>query len=33
MKNQNFEKMKTASGDVIISHMRTKNNDHMMYGS
>ena len=28
LKNQNF-----ASGDVIISHRRTKNHDHMMYAS
>ena len=32
-KNQNFEKMKNPSGDVIILHMRTKNHDHMMYAS
>ena len=27
--NQNFEKMKKASGGVIILHMCTKNQDHM----
>ena len=32
-KNQNFEKVKNASGDIIILHMRTKNRNHMMYGS
>ena len=31
--NQNFEKMKKASGDVIILHMCTKNHDHMMHAS
>ena len=31
--SQNFEKMKKASGDVIILHMCTKNHDHMMYAS
>ena len=31
VKNQNFENMKKASGDVIISDMWTKN--HMMYAS
>ena len=31
--NQKFEKMKKASGDVIIFHMCTKNHDHMMYAS
>ena len=31
--NQNFEKMKKAIGDVIILDMRTKNHNHMMYGS
>ena len=29
-KNQNFEKMKTTSWDVIILHMCTKNHNHMM---
>ena len=32
-KNQDFEKMKRTSGDVIILHMCTKNHDHMMYAS
>ena len=31
--NQNFEKMKKASGDVITLHMCTKNHNHMMYAS
>ena len=31
--NQNFEKMEVASGDGIISHMCTKNYNHMMYAS
>ena len=31
--NQNFEKMKKASGDVIILHMCTQNHEHMMYAS
>ena len=31
--NQNFEKMKKASGDAISLHMCTKNHDHMMYAS
>ena len=31
--NQNFEKMKEASGYLIILHLRTKNHDHMMYAS
>ena len=30
-KNQNFEKMKKASADIIISHKCTKNHDHMLY--
>ena len=25
--------MKKTTGDIIILHMCTKNNDHMMYGS
>ena len=29
--NKNFEKLKKASGDVIILHMRTKNHNHMMH--
>ena len=34
-KNQNFEKMKKTPGDIyiIILHMRTINDNHMMYGS
>ena len=30
--NQNFEKMKKTSGDSIILHMCTINDNHMMYG-
>ena len=33
LENQNFEKMKKEPGDVIILHMFTINDDHMMYGS
>ena len=33
LENQNFEKMKKASGDVITLHMCTKNHNHMMYAS
>ena len=29
---QNFEKMKNKAGDIIISHMCTINDNHMMYG-
>ena len=32
-KNQNFEKMKKKSGDVIILHRCNINYNHMMYGS
>ena len=32
-KNQNFEKMKKLSGDIIILHRHTINYNHMMYGS
>ena len=32
-KNQNFEKMKKIPGDIIILHMCTINDNHMMYGS
>ena len=32
-KNQNFEKMKKAPGDIITLQMCTKNYDQMMYGS
>ena len=31
--NQNLEKTKKASGDVISLHICTKNHDHMMYAS
>ena len=31
--NQNFEKLKKASGDVIILYMCTKNDDHIIYAS
>ena len=30
-KNQNFQKMKKTSGDIIILHMCTKNYDQIMY--
>ena len=31
--NQSFEKLKKMSGDIFILHLRTANDDHMMYGS
>ena len=31
LKNQNFEKMKKTSGDIIVLHKCTKNYDHMLY--
>ena len=31
--NQNFEKMKETPGDIIILHMSTINENHMMYDS
>ena len=31
--NQNFEKLKKSPGDIIILHMSTINDNHMMYGS
>ena len=31
--NQDFKKMKKASGDVTILHICTKNHNHMRYGS
>ena len=31
--NQNFEKMKNMPGDIIILHMCTINENHMIYGS
>ena len=33
LKRQNFKKMKKSPGDIIILHMCTKNNDHIMYSS
>ena len=33
LKNQNFEKTKKTPGDIIILHMCTINDDHMIYGS
>ena len=33
LKNQNFEKMKNTPEDIIILHLPTTNDDHMMYGS
>ena len=32
-KNQNFEKMKKTPGDIIILHLHTTNDNHMMYSS
>ena len=32
-KNQNFEKMRKTPGDIIILHLCTTNDHHMMYGS
>ena len=32
-KNQNFEKMKKPTGDIIILHLCTINDNHMMDGS
>ena len=32
-KNENFEKMKKISGDIIILYMCTINENQMMYGS
>ena len=32
-KNQNLKKMKKRSGDIIILHMCTLNDNHMMSGS
>ena len=33
LKNQNREKMKKTPGDIIILHLRTRNDDHMLYCS
>ena len=33
LKNQNFEKMKKVTGDIIISHRCNINDNHMMYSS
>ena len=33
LRNQNFEKLKKKPGDIIILHMRTINDNHMMYSS
>ena len=33
LKNQNFEEMKKTPGDIIILHLCTINDNHMMYGS
>ena len=32
-KNQNFEKLKKRPGDIIILHMCTINDNHMIYSS
>ena len=33
VKNQNFEKMKKTCGDIIILHLCTTNDYHMIYAS
>ena len=33
LKNQNFEKMKKMCGDIIVLHLCTTNENHMMHGS
>ena len=33
LKNQNFETMKKMPGDIILLHICTINEDHMIYGS
>ena len=33
LKNQNFEKMRKTSGDIIILQMSIINDNHMIYGS
>ena len=33
LKNQSFEKMKKTPEDIIILHLQTTNDDHMVYGS
>ena len=32
-KNQNFENIKNIPGDIVILHMCTVNENHMIYGS
>ena len=32
-KNQYFENIKQTSGDIIILHLCTTNDNHMLYGS
>ena len=32
-KNQDFEKIRKTAGDIIILHLCTTNDNHMMYGS
>ena len=32
-KNQNFEKMKKTTRDIIILHLCTTNDNHIMFGS
>ena len=32
LKNQNFEKIKKKTGDIIILHLCTTNDNNMMYG-
>ena len=31
--NQSFEEMKKTPGDIIVLHMSTINDNHIMYGS
>ena len=33
LENKNFENMEKMSGDIIILHMRTINDNHMIYAS
>ena len=33
LKNQNFEKIEKMPGDIIILHLCTTNDNHMMYGA
>ena len=33
LKNQSFEKIKKTPEDIIILHLQSTNDDHMVYGS